>query len=270
MLETRLARRLTELGLDTFDQYVMYLQVSPDRQEELEEMLSRVTVGQTSFFRDPAQLAFVAGELLPALIESRRSEKSLRIWSAACATGEEAYTLAILIHRALGERLPDWHVEVLGTDVSAKSIATAVEGRYTDDAVRSVEPAIRDRYFTRDGPYWRLSADIASMVAFDRHNLKDRLGAKRYGHWDAVVCRNAMIYFDQAMRANVASMFADQLRPDGWLMVGVSESLDGLGASLSPHGPSAAHAYRRAPLTAAPAPSPNTTSPAQAPTLRIA
>lgn len=248
LLEARLSRRLTALTLDSFDQYVQYLTIAPGREEELQEMLGRVTVSQTSFFRDPAQLAFISGELLPALIESRRCDRTLRIWSAACSTGEEVYTLAIMVHRALGERLPDWRVDVLGTDFSAKALSAAEEARFTDDAVRSVEPTVRDRYFTRDGPYWLPDPLVRSMVCFDRHNLKDRLGAKRYGVWDAIVCRNALIYFDDAMRACVAGMFAEQLRPDGWLMVGASESLDGLKAPLKRHGNPSAHTYRPAPL----------------------
>lgn len=244
LLETRLARRVTELNLESFDQYVKYLTFAPDREAELQEMLSRVTVNQTSFFRDPAQIEFMRKTMLPSLIESRRSERSLRIWSAACSTGEEAYTLAVLVHQALGERLPDWRVEILGTDVSARAIAAAGEARYTDDSVRAVEPAVRERYFKQDGPYWRPDPLVSSLVSFDVHNLKDRLGAKRYGAWDAVVCRNAMIYFDDAMKARVAGMFAEQLRPDGWLVVGSSESLGSPEVGLTPHGDGTAHAFR--------------------------
>jgi chemotaxis protein methyltransferase CheR len=108
------------------------------------------------------------------------------------------------------------------------------------------------------------------MVAFDRHNLKDRLGAKRYGQWDAVVCRNALIYFDQPMRMSVATMFADQLRPDGWLMVGAAESLDDLGAPLAAFGPTAARAYRRVAAPQQISPQAPAQTPPTAHTLRLA
>ncbi|MBY0307328.1 MAG: protein-glutamate O-methyltransferase CheR [Phycisphaerales bacterium] len=266
VLQSRLARRLTELGLESFHQYVTYLRIAPQRSSELEEMLARVAVTQTAFFRDPSQLSAIAGELLPTLIEARRRERSLRLWCAACATGEDAYTLAILVHRALGERLPDWRIQIVGTDMSAKALAAAEEARYADDALRAVEPALRDRYFNRDGPYWRPDPLVRSLVGFSRHNLKDRPGARQFGLFDAAVCRNALIYFDAAMRSSVASMFAGQLRPDGWLVVGAAESFDGLHVPLAPCGPPGAHAYR--PVQPTP---PHATAPGSArPALRIA
>lgn len=258
LLESRLARRVTELNLESFDQYVRYLTIAPDREQELQEMLSRITVNHTSFFRDPLQLAFIRDTALPQLIEARRRERTLRIWSAACSTGEEAYTLAVLVHQALGERLPDWRVEILGTDVSAKALAAAQEGRYNDESVRAIPQLVRERYFRQDGPYWRPDPLVASLVSFDHHNLKDRLGAKRYGTWDAIVCRNALIYFDDAMRARVAAMFADQLSPDGFVMVGPSESLESLNVPLTPSGDGHARIYR----PAFPAPAAATTTPA--------
>jgi chemotaxis protein methyltransferase CheR len=160
------------------------------------------------------------------------------------------YTLAVLVHKALGERLSDWRVEVLGTDVSPKTIAVAEGAQYTDESMRAVDPAIRERYFKQDGPYWRPDPLVRSLVSFDTHNLKDRLGAKRYGAWDAIVCRNAMIYFDDAMKARVACMFADQLKPDGWLVVGAAESLTGLEVPLTSHEDASAHAYRPVPPSA--------------------
>ena len=247
VLESRLARRVSELKLESFDQYVQYLTIAPDRDAELQEMLSRVTVNHTSFFRDPQQLEYLRSTALPRLIESKRRDRSLRIWSAACSSGEEAYTLAVLVHQALGERLPDWRVEILGTDVSAKALAAAQQARYTDESVRAVDPAVRERYFRQDGPYWSPDPLVRSMVSFDSHNLKDRLGAKRYGTWDAIVCRNALIYFDDAMKSRVASMFADQLGENGWLAVGASESIDPSNAPLAARGDGPSRLYHPAP-----------------------
>ncbi|HZW05525.1 MAG TPA: protein-glutamate O-methyltransferase CheR [Phycisphaerales bacterium] len=246
LLASRLSRRVSELNLESYDQYVQYLTIAPDREQELQEMLSRVTINHTSFFRDPQQLAYLRDTALPQLIEARRRERTLRVWSAACSTGEEPYTLAILIHQALGERLPDWRIEVLGTDVSARALAAAEQARYPDDAIRAVDPVVRVRYFRQDGPFWTIDPLVRSLVSFDIHNLKDRLGAKRYGAWDAVVCRNALIYFDDAMRARVAAMFADQLKPGGWLAVGASESLQSLDVPLTADGDGPARLYRPA------------------------
>ncbi|HYD00091.1 MAG TPA: CheR family methyltransferase, partial [Phycisphaerales bacterium] len=198
------------------------------------------------FFRDAEQLAYLRNTAFSQLIEARRRQRSLRIWSAACSTGEEPYTLAILLHQTLGERLPDWRIEILGTDVSARALAAAEQARYTDDAIRAVDPVVRVRYFRQDGPFWTIDPLVRSLVSFDIHNLKDRLGAKRYGAWDAIVCRNALIYFDDAMRARVAAMFADQLSPGGWLAVGASESLESLDIPLTAEGDGPARLYRPA------------------------
>ena len=228
VLESRLSRRLDELEFEDFDQYIMFLTAGPYQTDEFQEMFNRITINETSFFRNEPQLDVFEHEILPKLIESRSSSKTLRIWSAACSSGEEPYTLAIQIHRSLGVRLSDWKIEVLGTDISEKVLMTAQSGNYPHYSIRSVNPMVLNRYFKQDGSLYKLDPTIQSMVHFEKLNLKDRLAAKRFGTWDVIFCRNVMIYFDDAMKNGCAKLFHEQLQNDGTLFIGHSETLRNL------------------------------------------
>ena len=199
ILESRLSHRLNELDMSDFDQYIAYLTMGPYQMDEFQEMFNRITINETSFFRNDAQLSVFEHQILPELLESRSKSKRLRIWSAACSTGEEPFTLAMMLHRTLGVRLADWHIEILGTDISEKALKVAQGGVYNNYAVRTTPALIKDRYFTAEGRDFKLSDSIREMVNFERHNLKDRLAAKRHGIWDVIFCRNVLIYFDDAM-----------------------------------------------------------------------
>ena len=223
VLESRLGHRLRELELDGFDQYVALLSMGPYQNDEFQEMFNRITINETSFFRHDAQLEVFERTVLSELLEARKSTKRFRVWSAACSSGEEPYTLAIMIHRTLGVRLADWHIEILGTDISERCLDIATSGSYGDYAMRSTPDMIKRRYFKQNGAKWDLIDDVRSMVGFELHNLKDRLAAKRHGMWDVIFCRNAMIYFDDDMKRQVLRTFHDQLAPDGTLFIGHSE-----------------------------------------------
>lgn len=228
VLESRLARRLAELEIDDYDQYLALLSMGPYQQEEFQEMFNKITINETSFFRNEPQLDVFERQTLPELLESRKATKRLRIWSAACSSGEEPYTLAMIVHRTLGLRLMDWRVEIVATDISELVLGIAQSGKYTDYSLRTTSAMIKQRYFKQEGAFWMLDPSIRSMVSFQVHNLKDRLGAKRFGQFDTIFCRNVLIYFDDAMKTDVVNMFADQLKPDGTLFIGHSETLRGL------------------------------------------
>lgn len=231
-LETRLADRLRALGVDDFGRYMTHLTDGPRRLSEMREMLNHVTIHETSFFRNEPQLNAFERHVLPRLLQARRSSKRLRIWSAACSSGEEPYTLAIQLHRTLGVRLADWHVEILGTDISGKVLMTARQASYAAKAVRHVRPDVLHRYFTqRDGRYV-LDPTIRGMAHFRRLNLKEAAGA--LGVFDAIFCRNVLIYFAEDMKRRCARLFHDRLASDGVLFIGHSESLRDAGVPLEP------------------------------------
>lgn len=228
VLESRLARRLIELEIDNYDEYITFLTIGPYKDDEFQEMFNKITINETSFFRNEPQLDIFEKKALTQLLESRASVKRLRVWSAACSTGEEPFTLAMQIHRTLGVRLGDWRIEILGTDISEKALEVAASGKYTDYSIRTTPQLVQQRYFKKEGQHSIVDATIRSMVHFELHNLKDRLAAKRFGKWDVIFCRNVMIYFDDAMKKQVVGSFADQLADDGWLFIGHSETLRGI------------------------------------------
>ncbi|MAY74049.1 MAG: chemotaxis protein [Phycisphaerae bacterium] len=232
VLESRLARRLQELDFEDFEQYIAFLTMGPYQMDEFQEMFNRITINETSFFRNEPQLNVFESVLLPEILEARASSKRIRIWSAACSSGEEPFTLAMIMDRSLGVRLADWKVEILGTDISERTLEIASSGVYSDYALRTTPPLVKSRYFVEEKGGWRLHDRIRNMVNFELHNLKDRLAAKRHGTWDVIFCRNVMIYFDDPMKAQVVETFAQQLASDGALFIGHSENIRGCTTAL--------------------------------------
>ncbi len=245
VLESRLSRRLEELGFDDFDQYLMFLTAGPFQAEEFQEMFNRITINETSFFRNEPQLDVFERHVLPQLMQARAQTKTLRFWSAACSSGEEPYTMAIQLHRTLGVRLADWRIEILGTDISEKVLDTASTGVYNHYAVKSLDPLVLRRYFTQQGAQYVLDPTIKSMVRFEKLNLKDTMAASRFGLFDVIFCRNVLIYFDDAMKQSCAQMFHRQLQPDGTLFIGHSESLRNLDVAFTSMNVPQAFAYTK-------------------------
>lgn len=246
VLESRLARRVEELSFENYDQYLMFLNVGPYKDDEFQEMFNRITVNETSFFRNEPQLDVFEKKVLPKLLEARRAKKTLRIWSSASSTGEEPYTLAMQVHRSLGVRLMDWKVEILGTDISEKVLAIAQNGVYTNYSIRSTPPTVVNRYFKRDGENYIIDPTIQSMVRFERVNLKETMAVRRFGTWDVIFCRNVLIYFDDAMKKHCAKLFHEQLVKDGTLFIGHSESLRNLSTDFVPMDDPQSFAYTKA------------------------
>ncbi|MEM8781360.1 MAG: protein-glutamate O-methyltransferase CheR [Planctomycetota bacterium] len=245
VLESRLARRLEELEFEDFSQYLMFLTMGPYQTEEFQEMFNRITINETSFFRNEPQLDVFEQRILPELLEKRKNAKRLRIWSAACSSGEEPYTLAMQLHRSLGVRLADWKIEILGTDISEKVLTQAQTGVYPRYAVRSMCPMVLKQYFTEESGQFKLAPEIKEMVHFEILNLKDRFAAKRFGKWDVIFCRNVMIYFDDAMKAHCAKLYHEQLEDDGTLFIGHSETLRNLEVPFEQLNIPQAFAYRK-------------------------
>ncbi len=225
LLESRLGRRMVSLNIDTFDQYLALITSGPYRDDEFQEMCNAITINETSFFRNEAQLEVFESSILSDLLEARQATKRLRIWSAACSTGEEPYTLAIILHRTLGIRLMDWKIEILGTDLSERVLDIANEGVYGTFSFRTVSPRVKQNYFKTTPKGAAINDDVKQMVQFQKHNLRDTAASRRFGTFDAIFCRNVMIYFDDKMRQGCLSMFHSRLARDGVLCVGHSETI---------------------------------------------
>jgi chemotaxis protein methyltransferase CheR len=225
IIESRLGHRLQELEVDNFDQYIALLTMGPYQADEFQEMFNRITINETSFFRNDKQLEIFEAQYLADIIKARSATKRLRIWSAACSTGEEPYTIAIQLHRSLGIRMADWKIEILGTDISEKVLKTAQAGQYTSYSMRGADPTVINRYFDVNSALFEINPEIKSMVSFEKLNLKDTLSAKRHGTFDVIFCRNVMIYFDDVMRKQCFKMFNEMLADDGALLIGHSETI---------------------------------------------
>jgi chemotaxis protein methyltransferase CheR len=231
VMQRRLVPRLEALGLADFSAYYRYLRFDAQRRTELETAIEALTTHETYFFREPRQLKAFTDEVLPVLERRNARSKRLRIWSAGCSSGEEAYTLAMLLKES--GRFEDWDVEVHGTDISRRVLATARQGEYGPSALRATPAEKLARYFTQVGPNRvRVRDDVRAWVSFGHHNLQEPEPGLLLARTDAVFCRNVMIYFDTPARQRVLRLIYDKLVPGGYLMLGHSENLINLSADF--------------------------------------
>jgi chemotaxis protein methyltransferase CheR len=230
LMERRLGARVAALGLSSFAEYHRYLRFDPGRADELAEAVELLSTNETYFFREPFQLHAFSREILPELARTRGFERRLRIVSAGCATGEEAYTLAVLVKDS---RLFDgWSVEVVGLDISRRCIEHARAGTYGAHAFRNPEAECMRRWFHLREGKWVVDDAIRRMVRFGADNLVQPRALATVSMVDVLFCRNVMIYFDAPARRRMLRTFHDKLRPGGWLLLGHSESLVNLTADF--------------------------------------
>ncbi len=242
-LQDRLQRRLKECQLDSFYSYYRLL-ISDQGKQELAQLLENLTVNETSFFRNKAQLDLFQKYIFEDLLRRKqeRRDYSLRIWSAGCSTGQEAYTLAMLMADGLAYYYmrnplpfdmptpkplipPPWRVEILASDISYSVLRTGQEGIYTESQMASVDYSYRLRYFDKLGERYAVKKAVKELVHFDFHNLKTEYLPQRN---DIIFCRNVMMYFDEAEQKRLIDKFARCLNAEGHLFVGHAESLLGL------------------------------------------
>ena len=211
--------------------YLALLQAdTSESQLEWDQLIPLVTNGETFFFRDQGQFALLKETILPTLIEQAGEKRSLRLWSAGCSTGEEPYSLAILLNELLPPK-DEWDLWILATDLNVASLERAREGLYGRWSFRLVSPDLMSTYFRARAESWALDPRIREMVTFRKGNLLDEFAGCRSTdmfQWDLILCRNVFLYFDDAGTAAVMSEFRKLLRPGGYLMTGHNElkSLD--------------------------------------------
>ena len=206
-----------------------YYQLLQDRQDgalNLEQLINAVTVGETHFFRDAAQMDALFRHVLPEIIQRRRNIRSLRIWSAGCASGEEPYSIAMLLRELLPD-VDEWSISILGTDINTEALNRANKAVYNDWAFREEQAKQwRVRYFHQHGNRYELSPVIKNMVTFSRFNLvEDNFPDYQTNtmFMDLILCRNVMIYFSEVITKQIVEQFYDALIDDGWLVVGHAE-----------------------------------------------
>lgn len=224
LLEKRLSRRVENYLLNNFEDYYHFLMYDKRRDEELTSVIEILTVNETYFFREFSQLKALSDEIIPEIGERKKDRKRLRIWSAGCSTGEEPYTIAILILEK--NLIPEWEIEILGSDINQRVLHAARRGIYRKNAFRSIDDHYIRKYFTDEGEgNYRIVDPVRSLVNFSLLNLVDPFKVKFVGKMDVIFCRNVIIYFDRDTKKKVINNFYDRLTEEGYLLLGHSESL---------------------------------------------
>jgi chemotaxis protein methyltransferase CheR len=222
-IERRLRERLSVVGVTSFADYYQYLRFNPRAATEWEEAIDLLTTNETYFFREDYQLRSFAAEVLPMLHDQAHGRKRLALWSAGCSTGEEAYTIAMLVLQS--GLFEGWDVKIYGSDISKRCIAAARRAAYGPSSFRSTPPDAKRAYFVEraDGCY--VADRVRALCQFGSMNLLDEERTRLLGRMDAIFCRNVLIYFDSHARRRTIDMFHERLYLGGVLLLGHSESL---------------------------------------------
>ena len=225
----KLSRRLQDLGFSSYIDYYRYL-LKPKGVRELRYLIDIVTIGQTSFFRGENQLEILRKRILPEVIRRKIEKKRIRIWSSGCSTGQEPYSLAMLVYEMDNMDI-SWDIKILASDANTYSLKIAYLGEYRGDQVAGVPPAYLAKYFHKESKrgeeIFRIKESLKERLIFRRLNLLMSINRIK-GPIDLILCRNVMIYFDSATKKKIADQFYNLLEPKGCLCLGLSESLLGI------------------------------------------
>lgn len=229
-VENRLQAAVRKSRFDNFRDYYYFLRYDPHREDELSNVIDLLTVHETYFFREELQLQAFAQEILPELA-AKKTDRALRIWSAGCATGEEPYTIAMLLLEH--PELRDWKIEIFASDVSQRVLQIARRGVYGQASFRSAPQYFIQKYFNKDADGLRIADAVKRNVMFLHLNLVDDTRLAFINPMDIVFCRNVLIYFDLPTKKRVVELFHRKLRPNGYLLLGHSESLINITTALA-------------------------------------
>jgi chemotaxis protein methyltransferase CheR len=229
LLESRLQKRIKHLRIDSFDKYLFYLRSNPNREEEKKQLLEAITINETYFFRNQPQLDALVSQIIPDLLKNKNSgPQKLRIWSAASSSGEEAYSIAMMLSEMILPKFPNLSVEIVGTDINFAVIETAKKGVFKEYSIRNTPPIYLKKYFEKIDNSFVLNQKIKRMVSFKVLNLYEDNEIKKMSRSDVVFCANVLIYFDQNSKIKVINNLYNNLNPNGYLFIGYSETLHGI------------------------------------------
>jgi chemotaxis protein methyltransferase CheR len=230
LIESRLAPIVRKHSLASFEAVVLRLRAGDERMAR--DVTEAMTTNESFFFRDKTPFDHFEKLMLPKLLQSRASQKRLRIWCAAASTGQEPYSLAMIL-KEKSIQLRDWKIEIIGTDLSNEVLDRAKAGLYSQFEVqRGLPIQMLVKYFAKEGDQYRIKDDIRSMVQYRPANLLDAYSG--FGTFDVIFCRNVLIYFDEATKRGVLERMVQLLPDDGYLLLGAAESVVGVTNVLSP------------------------------------
>lgn len=231
LVSSRLAPLARAEGLETVAQLLARLRTQAS-EALVQQAVEAMATHESYFFRDAAPFEQLAETVLPPLIAARQSRRSLRIWCAACSSGQEPYSVAMILME-MGHRLAGWNLEILATDISEPILRKARAGLYNEFEVRrGLSPERLDRWFTHEPDGWRVSSTLKSLVRFQPHNLLRGTGGM--GAFDIVFCRNVLIYFDVETKRRILDEISRTLAPDGTLVLGSAETVMGVSDKVEP------------------------------------
>ena len=230
LLEDRCGKRMQTLGVSMLRDYYDCLTVKPIRQAELVALLNEITIGETCFFRNQPQLEALRNIVLTRIVEARSKLplRHLKIWSAGCSTGEEPYTLSMMLLEELAGRLKGWTFEIVATDLNERSVAYAKQGIYGAYSTRNLPPLYKEKYFIASGENLQVNTEVKARVNINRVNMLDDSRMAFLKGMDLILCCNVLIYFDVISKRRVIQHFYNNLLPHGYLFLGHSESLYGV------------------------------------------
>jgi chemotaxis protein methyltransferase CheR len=237
ILERGLMRRIQALRMESLPAYFNYLKATLDNYDETNKLLGLLTVGETSFFRYRSHREAFIHYVIPKLMEQNKSHCKLRIWSAGCSTGEEPYSVAILLLEHFPE-LAGWDVQILATDINKRSLRQAREGLYGERSLRMMDKSLRESYFQKADNHFQISAQIRHMVRFGYLNLQvDSFPSisNATSDIDLLFCRNVLIYFELETIRRIIAKFSQALRPQGYLFMGHAETMQNVSERFQRH-----------------------------------
>jgi len=231
-LKDRLERCMAEAGAGSFHEYYNGLSLN-NKSHELQTLIEELTVNETYFFRDFPQLRGFAEKVLPLVVAEKKAKNdfSLKVWSAACSTGEEPYTLSIIVQEMI-EDYEKWKVSIFASDIDRQALRMARKGEYGQRSMKDTPLPYREKYFEKKENFWRVLPHTAEPVDFELLNLIDRHSMRRQRGYDFIFCRNVLIYFNDLSRKKVVNSFYDALNPGGFLFLGSSESVGRITAAF--------------------------------------
>ena len=232
LIDSRLNPLARELGCGSLTELVQKIR-APGADALLTRITETMTINESFFFRDKIPFDRFKDTILPALMEARAKTRRLRVWCSASSTGQEPYSLAMIL-KSMKEKLVGWNIEIVASDISQDVLERAKAGIYTQFEVqRGLPIQMLMQFFQQVGEQWRISEEIRRMVQFRHLNLIDRFNI--LGTFDVVFCRNVLIYFDLKTKSDVLERIAQQLSPEGYLVLGAAETVVGLSESFKPH-----------------------------------
>jgi chemotaxis protein methyltransferase CheR len=225
-LKTRVAKRMAALGIEEPRDYVFMITYADQKGLEMQALANLVTTNETYMFREYDQLQAFANHCLPDVLSAKqaRGDKTIRIWSAGCSSGEEAYTLAMIVQEIFPQA-QSWDCKIVATDIDENMLRKVAAARYGQRSVKDVPDEYRDKYLTQEGDEYVVRRRTAALVQPLHLNLHDRMALRAMRGFDFVFCRNVLIYFDDASRKAVVDHFYNALNPGGYIFLGHSESV---------------------------------------------